>query len=306
MPRRKVARAALTAGSVAAASALGVVAYTTRELHRPHQPAPHGFTLSPFEMGADYEPVSFRTEDGLTLRGWWLPWPETDRVVIGLVEHRRAKHELLGIGTALWRAGDSVLLFDFRGCGESDLAPLSVGYNELPDARAAVRYACERLPGARVGLLGYSMGAVVAILTAADEPAVRAVVADSPYASLADVLAYAYRRHHLPRRLLDLADLVNRRRYGYPFAALRPVDAVSRIAPRPLFLIHGEEDQLTPVEHARWLYAAAGEPKELWVVEGAPHCGAYFVDRPAYVARVADFFARALSGAGSERPRRMG
>ena len=294
MPRRKVARAALTAGGATLAGVLGVAAYTTRRLNAPRRRVPNEYTFSPFETGVDYEPVSFQTEDGLTLRGWWLSRPESRRVVIGLTGHRGAKHELLGIGSGLWRAGDNVLLFDFRGCGESDPAPLSVGYNELPDARAAVRYACARLPGARVGLVGYSMGAVVAILTAADEPAVRAVVADSPYASLADVLAHAYRRRRLPLRLLDLADVVNQRRYGYPFAALRPVDVVGRIAPRPLLLIHGGDDPLTPVEHAHRLYAAAGEPKELWVVEGTAHCGAYFVDRPAYVARVADFFARSL------------
>lgn len=91
---------------------------------------------------------------------------------------------------------------------------------------------------------------------------------------------------------------MNRRRYGYPFAALRPVEAVGKIAPRPLLIIHGVADAVTPVEHARQLYAAAGELKELWVVEDAPRCGAYFADRPAYVARVAAFFARALAAPG--------
>jgi fermentation-respiration switch protein FrsA (DUF1100 family) len=53
---------------------------------------------------------------------------------------------------------------------------------------------------------------------------------------------------------------------------------------------------VTPVTHAEELYQAAGEPKELWIVPGTRHCGAYFVDRPAYVVRVGAFFARALGG----------
>ena len=297
MPRKKIARTAMVVGGAALAGAVGVAAYTTRVLNRPLPGMPEEYTFSPFETQAEFERVSFRAPDGVTLRGWWLLRPESDRVVIGLTGHRRAKHDLLGIGSALWRAGNNVLLFDFRGCGESDPAPLSVGYNELPDARAAVRYACERVPRVRIGLIGYSMGGVVAILTAVEEPAVRAVVGDSPYASLGEVVAHAYRRRRLPPRpLLDLADLVNQRRYGYPFAALRPVDVVGRIAPRPLLLIHGADDALTPVEHAHRLYAAAGEPKELWIVEGARHCGGYFVDRPAYVACVAGFFERYLDG----------
>jgi len=64
---------------------------------------------------------------------------------------------------------------------------------------------------------------------------------------------------------------------------------------------------VTPATHAEELYRAAGEPKEQWIVPGTPHCGAYFVDRPAYVARVATFFARALGGemgplVGQENP----
>jgi fermentation-respiration switch protein FrsA (DUF1100 family) len=292
--------AALLGGALA--GGLGVAIHTTRVLNGPRRRAPDEFTFTPWEVQAPFEAVSFPSDDGVTLRGWWLPRPETARLAIGLTGHRGAKHDLLGIGPGLWRAGYNVLLFDFRGCGDSDDAPLSVGYNELPDARAAVRFARQRLPGARIGLIGYSMGASLAILVAAADPAILGVVADSAYASLRDVIAHAYRRRRVPPLpLLALADLLNRWRYGYPFSALRPVEAVGRIAPRPLLIVHGAADALTPVEHAHQLYAAASEPKELWIAAGAPHCGAYFADRPAYVARVAAFFARALDvpGAGA-------
>lgn len=126
----------------ALAGTLGVATYTTHTLNgMPRRRWIDGFTFSPYEVRAPHELVSFDTEDGITLRGWWLPRPETDRVVIGYTGHRGAKHELLGIGSGLWRAGSNVLLFDFRGCGDSDVAPLSVGYHELPDARAAARRA---------------------------------------------------------------------------------------------------------------------------------------------------------------------
>ncbi|HEY0605912.1 MAG TPA: alpha/beta hydrolase, partial [Herpetosiphonaceae bacterium] len=91
--------------------------------------------------------------------------------------------------------------------------------------------------------------------------------------------------------------------YGYRFQAVRPLDVVGKIAPRPLLIIHGSADAITPVSHARLLYEAAGQPKELWVLENAPHCGGYFVDRPAYVRRVAEFFERAFAAAESlDRP----
>ena len=100
---------------------------------------------------------------------------------------------------------------------------------------------------------------------------------------------------------------------AFPFAALtvrfgelftrtrirlnRPIDAVGAIAPRPLLLIHDAEDRLIPVADAHALYAAAGEPKELWIVPELPH--AYtFIDRPdEYVRRLDAFFTRALQAA---------
>jgi hypothetical protein len=89
--------------------------------------------------------------------------------------------------------------------------------------------------------------------------------------------------------MLGLTDTVNRWRYGYRFAAVRPLDVVGCISPRPLLLIHGQDDRTVPAEHARQLYAAAGEPKELWIAPGTPHCGAYFDDRAHYVRKVAYF-----------------
>jgi len=76
-----------------------------------------------------------------------------------------------------------------------------------------------------------------------------------------------------------------------------PVLAVARIAPRPLLIIHGEDDATVPVHHAEMLYEAAGEPKELWRLAGVGHVGAYFADRAEYIDRVTSFFRSALAGA---------
>jgi dipeptidyl aminopeptidase/acylaminoacyl peptidase len=152
-----------------------------------------------------------------------------------------------------------------------------------------------RLPGARIGVVGYSMGAAVALLVAAREPRIAAVVADSPFATMRGVVGYAFERLRIPAQpLVSLAGSVNRLRYGYRFDAVEPVDMVGSIAPRPVLLIHGAGDATIPAEHSRAIFAAAGEPKELWIMPGVGHCGAYFADRPAYVARVVQFFERWL------------
>jgi fermentation-respiration switch protein FrsA (DUF1100 family) len=72
------------------------------------------------------------------------------------------------------------------------------------------------------------------------------------------------------------------------------MDVLSSLEPRPLFFIHGGADGITSVNHSRRLYDAYRGPREIWIVQGAPHTGAYFADRPLYVERVAGFFARHL------------
>jgi uncharacterized protein len=280
-----------------ATSALGAAAYASRQVNGPRKMTTGDqFTFTPWELQIPFESVEIVTDDGVTLRGWWLPHSESDHAVICCHGHRGAKQNLLGIGAGLWRVGNSVLLFDFRGCGDSDAAVQSLAYNEVTDGHAAVRFVHQLCPSAKIGILGFSMGGAVAILVAASNPDVEAVMADSSFADMRGVMSHAFRRKRLPPRpLVDLTDVINRRRYGYAFSAVRPIDVIGKIAPRPILLIHACDDDLTPLSHARRLFAAAGEPKELWTEDNAGHCGTYFVDRPGYVARAAEFFEKSLS-----------
>jgi alpha-beta hydrolase superfamily lysophospholipase len=290
---------AIGATAVGAASVLlGAAAYATARLNRRNPEAWLAkYTFSPFETQVEgYEEISLRTADGLKLSGWWLPCSGSRRVVVGLAGHRSLKSDLLGIGSGLWRAGNNVLIFDWRSRGQSDVAQHSLAYYELRDAEAAVAYALERVPDARLGLIGYSMGASVAILLAAQSAQVRAVVADSPFTGIAEVVAHNATRRRLPARLVvPMADALTGWRYGYRFGAVRPVEVIQAISPRPLLLIHGGADTLIPSSHAHELFAAAREPKELWIVDGIEHCGAYFTDRAGYVRRVAQFFEQYLA-----------
>ena len=288
---RKLLSAGIGAG--VAGVLAGVAAYAARRISGPTplQRRDLTFTFTPFETGVAHEAISFAAADGLRISGWWLPRPESNRVVIGCHGHRGSKDELLGIGSGLWRAGMNVLIFDFRGRGASDDSVCSLAYHEVADLRGAVQYASDRLPGAGIGVIGYSMGAAVSLLAAADEPRIKAVVADSSFAVMRDVVAHAITRRRLPTRpVVALADRFTRRQYGYRFDSVRPVDAIARLAPRPVMIVHGAADSMITASHAYQLYEAAQSPKELWLVSGVEHCGAYFLDRARYVDRMAHFF----------------
>ena len=271
-----------------------------------------GFT--PFETGVRYEEVRLPADDGSPMPGWLFLREPAAPAILACGGYRGRRSDLLGISSALWRAGFSVLLFDYRGHGErapdEPPSPVTLGYRELADARSALSYLRTRLPDAALGVIGFSMGAAVALMVAAREPRVRAVIADSPFTSQRDIVRYRLRRaagraaspltQPLGDAIVWLADRRLSRRLGFGFAAVQPLRDVSRLT-QPLLLIHGEADREVPVEHSHRIARAATQSclaLETWFVPNAAHCEAYFLDRPTYCQRAAAFFARHLRLAG--------
>jgi len=304
--RRNLRRAATTAGVAlggALASGVGVGYIVAVALTRPRKPVPQDdYVMTPYETGVDFEPVAIPSTYGEhKIQGWWLPRPESNRVIICCHGYRGGKYELIGIATFLWREGFNVLLFDYNGHGSAQGAPVTLGYREMHDFMDALDYTKTRLPHARIGVFGASMGASLAILGAAQHPEILAVVADSPFATHTDVVSYHVQRVvRLPGRpFVRIADEFLYHMAGYRGSDVAPINAVAAISPRPLLMFHGTNDHVTPVEQGIRVFEAAGEPKELVLGEGADHCGTYFLDRPAYSKRVIAFFTQALAAAES-------
>lgn len=255
------------------------------------------YYLNPDDLGIDHEVVRFPTAGGDLLSGWWLRQPEARATILACTGYRCQKSDTMGVSAALWRAGYNVLAFDYRGHGDLHGTPVTLGYREVEDFLAAVDYAAARTPDLPLGVVGFSMGAAVAIMGAARDQRVRAVLADSPFARQRDVVHLAVRRIiRVPGDpILALADWILGRRVGYRFRDVEPIREVARLAPRPLLLIHGGADTTVPARDSEALYAAAGEPKALWIEPGVEHCGVYFQDRRRYWQRISAFFAQAFA-----------
>jgi dipeptidyl aminopeptidase/acylaminoacyl peptidase len=254
------------------------------------------FMFTPFEFQADYEEVELVTADRVTFGAWLFRQPGSPQTVIVSGGHKGQRQGSLGISAALWRKGFNVILYSYRGMPGSDRAPITVGIKEVLELQAVIAFARKRISNAKIGLLGYSMGAVVSLLGAAGEPGVQALVLDSPFSDLRAVLIENVRRAtKLPGSpFVWLADCMLWLRTRSWMSECSPREVLSSLEPRPLFFIHGGADEMTNVNHSRRLYDAYRGPREIWIVQGAPHTGAYFADRPLYVERVAGFFARHL------------
>ena len=169
-----------------AAATFGYLGYLTvegsRRVVRPGrramEPLEEGAPATPADLGLIYEDVRFTTDDGVTLSGWLIRAGRDTRAVVVLL-HGFSWHRLPDLaGFVPWiQRRYHVLQFDFRGHGESDDAPITLGTLEQRDVAAAVRFLQGRGLGP-IALMGISMGGSVAVMAAPDLP-VAAVVADA-------------------------------------------------------------------------------------------------------------------------------
>lgn len=266
-----------------------------------HPPAMSPMWIFPEQFGLRYERFSFKTADGLELRGWFLPSPSgDDRTILMCHGWGDNKGELLKQTYFLnENAGFNLCYFDFRSHGDSEGTITTIGGLEMRDFDAAVAWLRANKPAQadRVGIFGLSMGAAVAVAAMPKHPDLRCAVVESPFSDYREVIRrWAWNNFRVPRvPLIALILRVLRLRVGDARVdAFNPVEAAGGIAPRPILVIGGELDDLMPVADVTRVFDAARPPKQLWIVPGAYHAKCREAAGLEYETRVADFFDKNL------------
>jgi len=259
---------------------------------------------TPYRM-AGFEDVTFPSRDpkGCALHAWWVPaGPDAPAIVL---LHRQSSCRrdpviLLPAGM-LHRDGFSVLLVGLRDHGDSQVEDgrYANGTEEYLDVLGGWNWlvGVKGIPQRRVGVPGESLGAVVATIAAGEEPRVAALWEGSAYSNLHSDAPEEMQRLGLPTFLFDAGDFMGRVLSGDDPTSKSPDTEAARLGGRPFFIVHGAADKRCNVHHARDLAAAAnagGTPVEPWIVPGAHHSEAAFLDPVAYESRLADFFSKAL------------
>ncbi len=278
------------------------------------------FTETPVLLPLRHEPepssddIRFQTEDGLELVGTYFPTRRNRRtgVIVFCHEFLGDRWSALPYADCLRDLGFDLFSFDFRNHGESDREvghdPLQwVSDREAKDLNAALQYLRSRPDHdeAGFGLFGISRGGGTAMAVAADTTDVWGVVTDGAFPTDGTMLAYILRWAEIFVTRVRLWKLLPtilyaglgraariRAEWGLDRQFLSIERAVTRLAPRPLLMIHGERDSYISPQIARALFDRASEPKELWVVPRAKHNGGREMDPDAYRERVAVFFHR--------------
>jgi fermentation-respiration switch protein FrsA (DUF1100 family) len=234
-------------------------------------------TVSPADLGLEFQEVAFSNPWGLTLRGWYVPPPglaasSAPGIAYGHGNAADRRH-WLDLAPEVHRAGFGQLLLDFSGRGESQGEVITLGLREAGDLRSAVEFLKGRpeIDASRLYLAGRSMGAVAALLAAGEGAPVRALVLDSPYADLARIADEAISEIFRPAvPLRPLAFKVTAWRTGFDPSEVSPIDAI-RGVDLPMLILHGTDDRIVSFEHSRDLAEAAAGPVRLVPIPGSGH-----------------------------------
>jgi hypothetical protein len=256
-----------------------------------------GPTPPPLELGP-VEPVSFESEDGTKLFGWFLP-------ARGVSDNKSAPTIIHVHGNAgnildhiafteyLPAAGFNLFIFDYRGYGQSDgRAIRREGLIEDTHAALDAVLARDDIDPDRIGVYGQSLGGAIALNVMAERSEIRAAVIVASFTSWREMAASAVAGDAPPWPARALAGVLIPDDF-------RPIDAIRSIV-RPLLLLQGNSDRVVPVSHSRRLAAAAGENAEYHEIAGGDHNDLRWTN-PEVDDLTIEFFRRCLTPSTDER-----
>ncbi len=239
---------------------------------------------------AGFEAVSLHTPDGFNLKGWYHP-PANGAVILLLAGNGGSRDAMLPDAILLARHGYGALTLDYRNCVPGGRA--SLGYREADDLRLMAEFALVQPGVSRLGAIGFSAGGVAVIRGAARLPEVKAVVAEGNYYNLDYEIRNAPAAPlSLEWQIQNLVVLSYRGLVGVWPAQVSPVSDLPGLSPRPVLLVFGEKEIGNNRGYDQ--FAAAREPKQLWVVPGVGHGGYYQAWPEEYEAHIIQFFDESL------------
>ncbi|MET0052037.1 MAG: alpha/beta hydrolase [Candidatus Thiodiazotropha sp.] len=250
---RRIATLALFGGMLVYAALLASLYWNQSNLlYLPSR----AIAATPEQIGLEYQDVTLRSADGVTIHGWYLGHENPRATLLymhgnaGNIGHRL---ETLALFHQL---GLSVLIIDYRGYGESGGAPSEAGIYQ--DAEAAWRYLTEErnLDPSQVILFGRSFGGAIATYLASRHPH-KALVLESTFTSLPEVAA-----HHFPWAPVN-------------WLATESYDTRQRLSEitGPVMIIHSPDDEIVPFAHAETLFRLAQGEKRMVVLSGNHNLG---------------------------------
>ncbi|MCJ8012867.1 alpha/beta hydrolase [Paenibacillus sp. KQZ6P-2] len=246
------------------------------------------------------ETLHLESADGLTLSGYYIPAEQPSYRTVILVHGYSSQGKEMGAFAKLYHGmGFHVLMPDNRGHGQSGGSYIGFGWPDRQDIMQWIHYILAKSgPRMQIVLHGVSMGGATVLSTSGEHlpEQVKCIVSDCAYTSVKDILTYQLKQMYKlpPFPLLPATSLVCKLRAGYFFGEGSALKQVAKTH-LPILFIHGDQDTFVPYEMVHRLFAVAAGEKELYVVPGAVHANAYFMDKQEYKDRISRFLGRYLA-----------
>lgn len=228
------------------------------------------------------ENISVRARDNTDLRGYYYAANgDTDTIVIASHGYTsKALNDIPSIGCFFLDEGYDLLAVDNRAHGNSGGEYVGFGILDRYDLLEWIKYVHERFPKKKIILYGVSMGGATVLMTSGfteTQEYVSAIIADCAFTSPYEVFRHVLKTdYHLPEfPIMPIADKLCTAKAGYGFSDYSTLDAM-KTNKIPILFIHGADDDFVPTDMSRKNYAACKAPKELLIIEGAGHAGAYY------------------------------
>jgi fermentation-respiration switch protein FrsA (DUF1100 family) len=250
------------------ASTLVIAASLTGCTHLFYRPSDMMHLKDPHQIESLHRDVEITSSDGTKLAGWWFPARAGGKLGTVVQFHGNAENMTSHFASLFWMIdeGYDLLTFDYRGYGVSEGKPSQEGLNR--DAQAAIRYALANSKGPVV-LYGQSLGGAV-LLRAYDDirpeerAHVRALVIESSFYSYKAIARDVLARSWLTFLFQPLAYVLVSDGYS-------PEEAIARVAPTRVLVIHGDADPVIPLSFGKKIYELAHDPKRFVLVPNGGH-----------------------------------
>ncbi|MBP1970113.1 fermentation-respiration switch protein FrsA (DUF1100 family) [Virgibacillus natechei] len=241
----------------------------------------------------DTEVLEQISYDDLSLKAIYIENEvSTGKTVVLAHGYRGMKEDMNELVKFYYDQGFDILMPDARGHGESEGDYVGYGWHDRLDYVQWIEMLVDSYEAEDIFLHGNSMGASLVLMTSGEDlpEEVKGIVADSGYTTVKEELTHQLNHlYNLPAfPLLDITSVMTNIRAGYTFEEASAIDQVKNTT-LPVYIIHGEEDDLVPTEMAYELYDAAGGEKELWIVPDAGHTDAHTVTTAEFQERLQRF-----------------
>jgi len=257
-----------------------------------------GLPAFPSELELPFENFTITTNDNLMLRGWYIASAASAKGTI-LYLHGIGDNKALGLPLAklLYENGYNVALFDLRAHGESEGKYCTYGFYEKHDVQNVLDFLFSKKEWTmgKIGIFGFSMGAAIALQTAAMDKRIAAVVAENSFASLRSIFDDYQKRiiklpfHYLRNAIIARAESVA----SFDAKNVHPLESVKNISVPVLYIV-GKQDAKIHPHYSDLLYNHSIAQKEIFTVDNAGHANVREVAGKKYDDTLLSFFKRYL------------